>query len=235
MQKTEKNALSLLLNGIIFENPVFVLVLGTCPTLAVTSSVKGALGMGIAALAVLVCSNTVVSLLRKLIPDEVRIPCYIIIIAAFVTVVQMIMQAFMPELYALLGVYLALITVNCIILGRAEMFAGKNGIIESALDGLGMGLGFTLALTLMGTVREVFGNGSFLGMPIGVLQNYKISFLVSPPGGFFVFGALIAIVTALTNGAVNGKRELTCKACPMSKMCGASGEDITEEDKNGAI
>ena len=235
MQKTEKNALSLLLNGIIFENPVFVLVLGTCPTLAVTSSVKGALGMGIAALAVLVCSNTVVSLLRKLIPDEVRIPCYIIIIAAFVTVVQMIMQAFMPELYALLGVYLALITVNCIILGRAEMFAGKNGIIESALDGLGMGLGFTLALTLMGTVREVFGNGSFLGMPIGVLQNYKISFLVSPPGGFFVFGALIAIVTALTNGAVNGKRKLTCKACPMSKMCGASGEDITEEDKNGAI
>ena len=235
MQKTEKNALSLLLNGIIFENPVFVLVLGTCPTLAVTSSVKGALGMGIAALAVLVCSNTVVSLLRRLIPDEVRIPCYIIIIAAFVTVVQMIMQAFMPELYALLGVYLALITVNCIILGRAEMFAGKNGIIESALDGLGMGLGFTLALTLMGTVREVFGNGSFLGMPIGVLQNYKISFLVSPPGGFFVFGALIAIVTALTNGAVNGKRRLTCKACPMSKMCGANGEGITGEDKNGAI
>ena len=235
MPKTEKNALSLLLNGIMFENPVFVLVLGTCPTLAVTSSVKGALGMGIAALAVLVCSNTVVSLLRKLIPDEVRIPCYIIIIAAFVTVVQMIMQAFMPELYALLGVYLALITVNCIILGRAEMFAGKNGIIESALDGLGMGLGFTLALTLMGTVREVFGNGSFLGMPIGVLQNYKISFLVSPPGGFFVFGALIAIVTALTNGAVNGKRKLTCKACPMSKMCGASGEGITGEDKNGAI
>lgn len=236
MQKMKNKALSLLLNGIIFENPVFVLVLGTCPTLAVTSSVKGALGMGIAAMAVLVCSNTVISLLRKLIPNEVRIPCYIIVIAAFVTVVQMIMQAFMPELYALLGIYLALITVNCIILGRAEMFASKHGIIESALDGLGMGLGFTLALALMGTVREVFGNGSFLGMPIGILENYKIAFLTSPPGGFFVFGALIAIVTALTKGTVNGKRKISCKACPVTKMCGTCGElTLEEENSNGDI
>ncbi len=236
MQKTKNNALSLLLNGIIFENPVFVLVLGTCPTLAVTSSIKGALGMGIAAMAVLICSNTVISILRKLIPDEIRIPCYIIIIAAFVTVVQMIMRAFMPELYALLGVYLALITVNCIILGRAEMFAGKHRIIESALDGLGMGLGFTLALALMGTVREVFGNGSFLGMPIGVLENYKIAFLTSPPGGFFVFGVLIAIATALTSGAVNCKRKNSCKTCNASKMCGTCVDlTLEEENSNGDI
>ena len=155
------SALSVLLSGIIKENPVLVLILGTCPTLATTTNVFGAFGMGIATLAVLICSNILISLLRKIIPDNVRIPCYIVIIAGFVTVVQMFVHAFLPELYKLLGVYLALIVVNCIILGRAEMFASKNSVVRSALDGLGMGLGFTLALCVIATVREVLGEASF--------------------------------------------------------------------------
>ena len=143
----EKNSnMAVLTKGLLLENPVFVLVLGTCPTLATTTTVIGALAMGLAAMAVLVCSNMVISLLRKVIPDMVRIPCYIVIIAGFVTIVQMLMHAFLPELYELLGVYLALITVNCIILGRAEMFANKNSVGKSILDGIGMGLGFTIAL-----------------------------------------------------------------------------------------
>ena len=150
----KNNNLSILLKGIIKENPVFVLILGTCPTLATTTNVAGAFGMGLAALAVLVCSNILISLLRKIIPDTVRIPCYIVIIAGFVTIVEMIVHAYFPELYDMLGVYLALITVNCIILGRAEMFAGKNSVGKSALDGIGMGLGFTVALVLMSTIRE---------------------------------------------------------------------------------
>ena len=149
----EQNKLSIILKGLLLENPVFVLVLGTCPTLATTTSVIGALSMGLAAAAVLICSNVVISLLGKLIPDKVRIPCYIVIIAGFVTLVQMLMHAYLPELYEMMGVYLALIVVNCIILGRAEMFARKNGVIDSALDGLGMGLGFLLALV---TLKAIF-------------------------------------------------------------------------------
>ena len=158
--------LAILLKGILKENPVFVLILGTCPTLAMTKNVGDAFGMGLAALAVLLCSNVLVSLLRKVIPDTVRIPCYIVIIASFVTIVQMIVKAYLPELDKNLGVFLPLITVNCIILGRAEMFAGKNSVGKSALDGIGMGLGFTLALVLMSTVREVLGNASFAGNAI---------------------------------------------------------------------
>ena len=147
------NKLSFLTNGIIKENPVFVLILGTCPTLATTTSVIGAFSMGIAAMVVLICSNIVISALRNIIPDKVRIPCYIVVIAGFVTVVQMIMHAYLPELYDMLGLYLALIVVNCIILGRAEMFASKHNVAESALDGAGMGLGFTLALVSMAIIR----------------------------------------------------------------------------------
>ena len=192
--------LSILTKGILKENPVFILILGTCPTLATTTNVVGAFGMGIAALVVLLCSNMLISLLRKVIPDGVRIPCYIVIIAGFVTIVQMLVQAFFPALYEMLGVYLALITVNCIILGRAEMFASKNPVLKSALDGIGMGLGFTLALTAMATIREVFGAASFAGIPISFLQNYKIEFLVKAPGGMLVYGMLIALVYVLTRG-----------------------------------
>ena len=211
--------LSILTKGIFKENPVFVLILGTCPTLATTTNVIGAFGMGIAATVVLLCSNILISLLRNVIPDGVRIPCYITIIAGFVTVVQMSIQAEFPELYEMLGVYLALIVVNCIILGRAEMFAGKNSVGRSALDGLGMGLGFTLALTAMSTVREVFGAASFAGIPIPFLQEYKIGFLVKAPGGMLVYGLLIALVCALTNGKAPKKKSFSCAGCPSAGYC----------------
>ena len=233
MNKQNKtSALSLLLKGLLFENPVFVLVLGTCPTLAVTKTLLGALSMGLAATAVLICSNIVISLLRKIIPDSVRIPCYIVIIAGFVTVVQMLMHAFLPDLYNLLGVYLALITVNCIILGRAEMFAAKNTVGASALDGVGMGLGFTVALLLMAFVREVFGSATFFGLAIPVLENYKISFLTQSPGGFFVFGILIALVNMLTKGKYPKKKSFGCEGCASAGAC--NGQCSVAEETNVA-
>jgi electron transport complex protein RnfE len=198
---------------------VFVLILGTCPTLATTTNVAGAFGMGLAALAVLVCSNILISLLRKIIPDTVRIPCYIVIIAGFVTIVEMIVHAYFPELYDMLGVYLALITVNCIILGRAEMFAGKNSVGKSALDGIGMGLGFTVALVLMSTIREVLGNASFAGTPIPFLEPYKIEFLVKAPGGMLVYGLLIALVYVITSGKAPLKKSFSCAGCPNAGNC----------------
>ena len=211
--------MSTLLKGILVENPVLVLILGTCPTLATTTNVAGAFGMGIAALVVLVCSNILISLLRKIIPDNVRIPCYIVIIAGFVTMVQMIVQAFFPALYEMLGVYLALITVNCIILGRAEMFASKNSVGKSALDGIGMVLGFTLALCAMAVIREVFGNASFAGMPISFLEPFKIEYLVKAPGGMLVFGLLIALVSVITHGKAPAKASFSCAGCPAASTC----------------
>lgn len=211
--------LRILLNGLIKENPVLVLVLGTCPTLAMSVSVINAIAMGLAATAVLICSNIVISLLRKVIPDMVRIPCYIVVIAGFVTLVQMLMEAYLPELYDMLGVYLALIVVNCIILGRAEMFANKHGVVDSALDGLGMGIGFTLALICMATIREVFGNASFAGLKIPFLQNFKVSVLTAPPGGFLVFGCLIALVAYLTRGKAPQRDSFDCEGCPSSSFC----------------
>ena len=222
MQKNQN--IALVLKGILKENPVLVLVLGTCPTLATTTNVVGAFGMGIAALAVLICSNMLISLLRRVIPDAVRIPCYIVIIAGFVTVVEMLVHAYFPALYEMLGVYLALITVNCIILGRAEMFAGKNTVAASALDGLGMGLGFTLALTAMATVREVLGNASFAGVSIRFLEPYKLGFLVKAPGGMMVYGILIAVVSFITNGKYPKKRSFSCEGCPSYGMCTHSCE-----------
>ena len=220
------SSMSVLLKGILKENPVFVLILGTCPTLATTTNVMGAFGMGIAALAVLVCSNILISLLRKLIPDSVRIPCYIVVIAGFVTIVQMLVQAFFPALYDMLGVYLPLITVNCIILGRAEMFAGKNSVGKSALDGIGMGLGFTLALCAMAIIREVFGNASFAGIPIPFLEPYKIAVLVKAPGGMLVYGLLIALVFVITSGKAPVKKSFSCAGCPNAGRChtGTCGE-----------
>lgn len=226
----KENALSVFLKGLLRENPVFVLVLGTCPTLATTTSVISALSMGLAATAVLICSNTVISLLRKLIPDKVRIPCYIVIIAGFVTLVQMLMHAFLPELYELLGIYLALITVNCIILGRAEMFASKNSVPLSALDGAGMGLGFTIALVLMATVREIFGSGSFAGMAIPFLKDHTVDFLVKAPGGFLVFGVLIAIVNTITKGKGVKKTDFGCETCPSASFCHSQRENSSDEN-----
>lgn len=211
--------IKILTNGLLKENPVLVLVLGTCPTLAMSVSVINAIAMGLAATAVLICSNAVISLLRKVIPDTVRIPCYIVVIAGFVTLVQMLMEAYLPDLYEMLGVYLALIVVNCIILGRAEMFANKHNVFESALDGLGMGFGFTLALLSMSIVREVFGNASFAGMPIGFLQDYKIPILTAPPGGFLVFGCMIALVAFITKGRAPKKKSFDCEGCPSASFC----------------
>ena len=225
--KNESN-LSILLKGLLRENPVFVLVLGTCPTLATTTTIIGALSMGIAAMAVLICSNAVVSLLRKFIPDIVRIPCYIVIIAGFVTLVQMFMHAYLPELYELLGVYLALITVNCIVLGRAEMFAGKNSVGKSVLDGIGMGLGFTLALFLMSLVREVFGAGTFMGMAIPFLKDHTISILTQAPGGLLVYGLLIFAVTAITKGRAPKKTSFSCEGCPNAGNCASCSEKGAE-------
>ena len=226
----KNSALSVLLNGIIKENPTLVLILGTCPTLATTTNVFGAFGMGIATLAVLICSNILISLLRKIIPDNVRIPCYIVIIAGFVTIVQMLVQAFFPDLYNMLGVYLPLIVVNCIILGRAEMFASKNSVGASALDGLGMGVGFTLALCAMATLREVFGAASFAGIAIPALNNYKIEFLVKAPGGLLVYGLLIALVFFATAGKAPKKKSFSCEGCPSAHLCGKSGCDQGKEE-----
>ena len=229
MKKNEN--LSILTKGIFKENPVLVLILGTCPTLATTTNVIGAFGMGIAALVVLLCSNILISMLRHVIPDGVRIPCYITIIAGFVTVVQMIIHAAFPELYEMLGVYLALIVVNCIILGRAEMFAGKNSVARSALDGIGMGLGFTLALCAMATVREVLGAASFAGIPIPFLANYKIEFLAKAPGGMLVYGLLIALVCALTSGKAPMKKSFSCAGCPSAGYCHTGAcENQTKEE-----
>ncbi|MBE6811253.1 MAG: RnfABCDGE type electron transport complex subunit E [Ruminococcaceae bacterium] len=215
----KNSSASVLLNGILKENPVLVLILGTCPTLATTTTVDGAFGMGIAAMAVLICSNVFISILRKKIPESMRIPCYIVIIAGFVTIVKMLVQAFLPDLYVTLGVYLDLITVNCIILGRAEMFANKNPVVASALDGIGMGLGFTLALTLMATIREVFGAASFAGIAIPFLENYKIEFFTKAPGGLVVYGLLIALIYTVTHGKAPVKRSFSCEGCPNAGTC----------------
>ena len=213
--------LSILLRGLIAENPVLVLVLGTCPTLAVTTGVISAISMGLAATVVLVCSNAAISALRKVIPDTVRIPCYIVVIAAFVTAVQMILQAFLPSIYEMLGVYLALIVVNCIILGRAEMFARKNPVIDSALDGLGMGLGFLIALFAMSTIREVLGAGSFAGIAIPFLSEYNIPILTQAPGGFLVFGILIAIINKIgPKKGAEKRKNFSCEGCPSASLCG---------------
>lgn len=217
MKKNGK--LSVLTKGILRENPVFVLILGTCPTLATTKSVKDAVAMGLATMVVLICSNVVISLLRKFIPDTVRIPCYIVVIAGFVTIVEMFMHAFLPDLHKSLGVFLALITVNCIILGRAEMFASKNKVLNSALDGVGMGIGFTIALLSMSTVREVIGAGTFAGIEIPFMIDHTVGIFTQPPGGLMVYGMLIAVVNVITKGKIIKKKEFSCAGCPSAGVC----------------
>jgi len=212
--------LKVLTAGIIRENPVLVLVLGTCPTLAVSTSALNALGMGLAATFVLIGSNIVISLLKNAIPDKVRIPCYIVVIAGFVTVVQLLLNAFVPSLYSALGIFLPLIVVNCIILGRAEAFANKNGVLDSALDGIGMGLGFTLALFAIGTVREIIGFGTFFGMPVIGEDATTISIIGLAPGGFFVYGCIIAILNKVSNGRAVKRKSFDCESCPSFAACG---------------
>ena len=202
--------------GIVKENPVLCLVLGTCPTLAVTTSASNAIGMGVAATLVLVCSNAVISALRKVIPDKVRIPAYITIIAGFVTIVQMLVKAFAPAINDSLGIFLPLIVVNCIILGRAEMFAGKNPVLPSILDGLGMGVGFTAALLCMGIIRELLGSGSIFGIQLLPVQ---ILIFILPPGGFFVFGMLIMLANKLNTRAGKKVKTTPCDGCPMADNC----------------
>ena len=217
-----------LLKGIIKENPVLVLVLGTCPTLAVTTSVLNALGMGLAATVVLICSNITVSALRKVIPDKVRIPAYIVLIAGFVTIIEMLMHAYLPDLYEALGVFLSLIVVNCIILGRAEMYASKNKVVDSAIDAIGMGIGFTLALFLMASIREILGSGSWLGFKIPFLSDNPIMIFAVPAGGFFVFGCLIALVNKITKKK-GDKRLSSCEGCPSAFLCGQKNEETLRE------
>lgn len=220
--------------GIVKENPVLRLVLGTCPTLAVTTSVESAIGMGLAASVVLVCSNIVISALRKIIPSKVRIPAYIVIIAGFVTIVQMLVRAFLPQIDEMLGVYLPLIVVNCIILGRAEAFAGKNPVLLSAVDGLGMGVGFTCALLLMSGIRELLGSGSLCGFAVLPESIPPMTIFVLAPGGFFVFGILIALANKLAEKNGKPKAELKgCSACPMAASCSLIGTNdaCKEEEK----
>ena len=192
----KNKALSTVLNGILRENPVFALVLGMCPTLATTTSAINGMSMGLATTFVLVCSNVVISLLKNLIPDKVRIPAFIVVIATFVTMVQLLMQAYLPSIYDVLGLFIPLIVVNCIVLGRAEAFAAKNTVGLSALDCLGMGLGFSLALTLIGAVRELLGTGCVFGLNL-YSETYGMLIFVLAPGAFIVLGYLMALVQKL--------------------------------------
>ena len=189
--------LNIISNGIVKENPTFVLMLGMCPTLATTTSAINGLSMGLATMFVLICSNIVISLIKKLTPDMVRIPVFIVVIASFVTILQMVMQAYVPDIYATLGLFIPLIVVNCVILGRAEAFAAKNGPVESLMDGIGIGLGFTIGLTLLGICRELLGAGSIFGYTI-MPETYNMLMFVLPPGAFITLGYLVAIVNKVT-------------------------------------
>ncbi len=192
-----KESLNNLTRGIIRENPIFVMLLGMCPTLGVSTSAINGVGMGLATMFVLMMSNMGISVVKKLIPDIVRIPCFIVIIASFVTVLEMIMQAYMPVLYSALGIYIPLIVVNCIILGRAEAFASKNNVWQSLLDAIGMGIGFTLALTILGSIREILGNGSIFGWSFVSENSDPMLLFIMPPGAFLALSGIIVIVNKL--------------------------------------
>lgn len=223
--------LSYFTNGLIKENPTLRLVLGTCPTLAVTTAAINGVGMGIAATVVLICSNLVISLLRNIIPDKVRIPAFITIIAGFVSVVQMLVKAFLPAIDQALGIFLPLIVVNCIILARAESFASKNPPLASVLDGLGMGLGFTAVLTIMGAIREFFGAGQLFNLPITSEFISPMIIFLLPPGGFFVYGMLMALSNAIAKKS--GKKvveHLGCANCPSRAACKSFNETREKEE-----
>ena len=221
----KKSKLSIFTNGFIKENPILVLVLGTCPTLAVSTQAINGIGMGLAVVFVLTCSNIMISALKKIIPDNVRIPCYIVVIATFVTIVQLLIKGFLPALDKALGLYIPLIVVNCIILGRAEAFANKNSVIDSALDGLGMGLGYTCALTIMACIRELLGTGTVFGIPVTANLITPFGIMVLAPGGFFTFGCLIAFVNYISKGKVEEKRQNRCLGCPGAAACNMFEEE----------
>lgn len=212
----KNKSLSVLTNGLLKENPTLRLVLGTCPTLAITTAASNGIGMGIAATLVLIGSNLVISLLRNVIPDRIRIPAFITIIAGFVSVIQMLVKAFLPEIDESLGIYLPLIVVNCIILARAEMFASKNGPWLSVLDAIGMGAGFTAALTVIGTIRELIGAGTFFGINTPLSANPML-IMILPPGGFFVFGVVVAITNKIATS--RGKKPVTSTGCGNCHGC----------------
>lgn len=212
--------------GLIKENPTLVTLLGMCPTLAITTMAVNGIGMGLATTFVLVCSNIVISLFKNIIPKAVRLPCFIVIIAGFVTLISFILKGYFLALYSALGIFLSLITVNCIILGRAEAFASKNGILSSILDGLGMGLGFTLSLFAMGSIREILGSGSWLGMKLPVISSNPVLIFIMPAGGFFVLGCVIALVNKIANR--KPPAEISCKNCPNAENCGQDCSKCTE-------
>lgn len=218
--------------GLIKENPTLVTLLGMCPTLAITTMASNAIGMGAAATFVLICSNVVISLLKKVIPSQVRLPSYIVIIAGFVTLVGFVLQAFVPAVYDALGIYLPLITVNCIILGRAEMFASKNNVAASALDGAGMGIGFTMALLAVGSVREILGGGTWFGLQICPDFIQPMTIFILPAGGFFVLGCVIALVNKLSD---RKPKEVSgcaaCGACPGASGCEGCGADTEKKEE----
>lgn len=218
--------------GLLKENPTLVTLLGMCPTLAITTMASNAIGMGAAATFVLICSNVVISLLKKVIPDQVRLPSFIVIIAGFVTLVGFVLQAYAPAIYDALGIYLPLITVNCIILGRAEMFASKNGVAASALDGAGMGIGFTLALLAVGSVREILGGGTWFGIQICPDFIQPMTIFILPAGGFFVLGCVIALVNKLSNR--KPKEASGCAACGACQGCdGGQCPSVETAEKEG--
>ena len=222
-----------LYNGIIKENPTFVLMLGMCPTLAVTSSAINGLGMGLSTTVVLVMSNMLISMLRKVIPDSVRMPAFIVVVASFVTIVQFLMEGFTPSLYESLGIYIPLIVVNCIILGRAESYASKNPVLPSIFDGLGMGLGFTIALSLLGGFREILGAGTILGINIPHWDG--IGIFVMAPGAFFVLAALIAIQNQIRISHGKKPRKLQCEqGCAGCTGCGSDYSQCNKEEKEEA-
>jgi len=208
-------------NGIIKENPALVMLLGMCPALAVTTTAANGLGMGLATMFVLICSNVAISLLKNIIPNQVRLPCYIIIIAGFVTFVKQMLEAFIPWLYDSLGLFLPLIAVNCIIFGRAEAFASRNNPLKSAVDGAGMGIGFTLALLIMGSVREILGSGTLmagtaLAMDIPGFKDEPIILFVLPAGGFLTYGLIIAVMNKIMKKPA---RDISCETCPSKSVC----------------
>ena len=222
-----------LYNGIIKENPTFVLILGMCPTLAVTSSLVNGAGMGLSTMAVLVLSNMVISMLRNIIPNGVRVPAFIVIVASFVTILQFLLEAYLPSLNSALGIYIPLIVVNCIILGRAESYASKNPVLPSIFDGLGMGLGFTIALSLLGGFREILGAGTILGINIPHWEG--IGIFVMAPGAVFVLAALIAIQNQIRISHGKKPRKLQCEqGCAGCTGCGSDYSQCNKEEKEEA-
>lgn len=217
-------------NGVVKENPIFILVIGMCPTFAVTTSASNGIGMGLSTMAVLVLSNLLISLLRKIITDEIRLPAFIVVIASFVTIVELLLKAYIPSLYDALGLYIPLIVVNCIIMGRAEAYAYKNSALLSVFDGIGMGLGFTVALLVIGSFREILGAGTWFGKQIMPAAYTPIGILVSPPGAFITVGIIIAILNGLHIKNNSAKKVEGCDGCCAS--CGQSGCDDRSQERS---